>query len=257
MPLRQLPRNGTDRTRTLVSIDGEIQNMPVDRTLAETSVEHAEPIREFFAWSHKRNYEGHWFSTTTGTHIRFESLLERQFLLTADHDPEVTAISAQPLAFLWPAKSRSPKGKELRTHVPDFFCRYANGDGGLVDVRRPDKADDPHFELTQRLCDELGWRYTVFTGVDSPTTEALDWLAGYRMDRYAPAPDARAALLIAFSPETSLRTGVHGTSRRTGISRDIILGNTLYLLFHCELHFDHARPLTMESTIRPHREMSS
>jgi hypothetical protein len=66
---------------------------------------------------------------TTGTRIRFESLLERQFLLTADHDPEVTAISAQPLAFLWPAKSRSPKGKELRAHVPDFFCRYANGDG--------------------------------------------------------------------------------------------------------------------------------
>lgn len=110
MALRNLPRNGTDHTRVLLSLDGEVQNLALPPSLSEIPVEQAEPIREFFAWSHKRNYEGYWFSTTTRDHIRFESLLERQFLMSADHDPDIVAISAQPLALLWPTKTGSNPG---------------------------------------------------------------------------------------------------------------------------------------------------
>ena len=256
MSLRQLPRNGTDRPRALVSLDGNVQNSAADVTLSNVPFERADPIRGFYAWSHKRNYEGHWFSTTTGSHVRFESLLERQFLLAADHTPSIVSLSAQPLAFLWPAKTTSDAGKSLRSHVPDFFCRYASGDVGLVDVRRPDKVDDPHFELTRQLCDELGWKYTVFTGLESPQAETLEWLAGYRMDRYAPTPEAHGILLGIFDTETSLRSGVRAASRRSERTRDVVLGNVLHLLFHGELHFDPLLPLTMESTIRRHLEAS-
>ena len=143
MLLKQLPDNGTDQTRVLMNLGDEIRNVAVDTSLVDIAVEDAVPIREFYAWKHKRNYEGYWFSTTTGTHLRFESLLERQFLLAADHDPTVVSISAQPLAALWPANTRTNEGKQLRSHVPDFFCRYTNGDGGLIDVRRPDNTEDP------------------------------------------------------------------------------------------------------------------
>lgn len=254
MSLRQLPRNGTDRTRILVSLDGEIQNLAADAILGNVPVERADPIRDFYTWTHKRNYEGYWFSTTIGAHVRFESLLERQYLLSADHDPSVVSLSAQPLALLWPAKTASDAGKSLRSHVPDFFCRYTSGDGGLVDVRRPDKADDPHFTLTRKFCSEVGWQYTVFTGVKSPQAETLEWLSGYRMERFTPAADTRETLLNSFSPESSLRSGVHAASRTTGMNRDVILGYALHLLFHGHLHYDPALPLTLESAIRCHEE---
>lgn len=258
MTLRHLPANGTDQTRVLINLDGDIQNFAGDAALGDIPVERTQPLREFFAWKHKRNYEGYWFSTTVGTHVPFESLLERQFLLSADFDPSITAISAQPLGLLWPAgtTTETPEGRTrtLRSHVPDFFCRHAGGDATLVDVRRPDAADDPHFHLTAELCAEIGWGYTVFTGLESPTSETLDWLAGYRMDRYAPDTEVRGALLAVFDPETSLRAGVHAASRSTGLARDAILCNTLHLLFHGELHFDPSQPLTTESPIRRHWE---
>lgn len=262
MSLRQLPINGTDRTRALINLDGKVRNIAADFTLTDVSLENADPIREFFAWKHKRNYEGLWFSTTVGAHIPFESLLERQFLLSADFDPSIAAISAQPLGLLWPVNTTTTattKGRTrtLRNHVPDFFCRHTNGEATLVDVRRPDHADDPHFRLTADVCSEAGWHYTVFTGVESPQSETLEWLSGYRMTRFAPAAETRAALLSVFSPEGSLRSGVHEASRRTTLARDVILGNVLHLLFHGHLHYEPALPLTMDSIIRRTSEAST
>ncbi|HAF72719.1 MAG TPA: hypothetical protein DCL06_07500 [Corynebacterium variabile] len=260
MTLRQLPVNITDRTRVLINLDGDDHNLAGDATLADVPVERAQPLREFFAWKHKRNYEGYWYSTTVGAHLRFESLLERQFLLSADFDPSIAAISAQPLGLLWPAntttKETNGRPRALRSHVPDFFCRHTDGEATLVDVRRPDHADDPHFRLTAELCAEVGWHYTVFTGLGSPTAETLDWLAGYRMDRFAPAPGVRDTLIEIFGRETSLRSGVHAASRTAGLARDVVLGNVLHLLFHGELHFDPLLPLTMESILRRHPEVS-
>ncbi|MGP5080889.1 TnsA-like heteromeric transposase endonuclease subunit [Corynebacterium variabile] len=260
MTPRQLPVNITDQTRVLINFDGDDQNVAGDAALADVPVERAQPLREFFAWKHKRNYEGYWYSTTVGAHVRFESLLERQFLLSADFNPSIVAISAQPLGLLWPANTTTEttngRPRALRSHVPDFFCRHADGEATLVDVRRPDHANDPHFRLTAELCAEVGWHYTVFTGLRSPTAETLDWLAGYRMDRFAPAPGVRDPLIAIFDTETSLRPGVHAASRTTGLARDVVLGNVLHLLFHGELHFDPLLPLTMESTIRRHQEVS-
>lgn len=60
------------------------------------------PIREFFSWPGKRNYEGLYWSSTSRAHVDFESLLEREYLMAADHAPDIVAIAAQPLALLWP-----------------------------------------------------------------------------------------------------------------------------------------------------------
>lgn len=255
MPLKQLPSNGTDRTRVLMDLDDEIRNIAVDDSLVNVAVENTVPIREFYSWQHKRNYEGYWFSTTRGAHLRFESLLERQFLLAADHDPTIVSISTQPLAVLWPANTRTADGRKLRSHVPDFFCRHSNDDGCLVDVRRPDNTDDPHFALTQSLCDTVGWKYTVFTGLDSPQADSLEWLAGYRMDRYSPASEETTLEIInTFTPGLPLRAGAQSTAHRTRQPREVILGNILHLLFHRRLAFDPHLPLRMDAIIHTGKE---
>jgi len=149
--MRSLPRNATGVTRVLVCLDGTIQNVPLSPDVGSVRVERATPIREFFSWPGKRNYEGLYWSSTNRRHVDFESLLEREYLLSADSETDIVAIAAQPLALLWP---RGTKGH--RDHVADFFVRLASGDGRVVDVRSPERVEKnaEQFALTRKACDE-------------------------------------------------------------------------------------------------------
>lgn len=247
--LRSLPSNVTDTVRVLARLDGRLLNVEASRALTAEPFEDALPIREFFAWPGKRNYEGLWWSSTTKRHTGFESLLERQYLLSADHDPDVVGVSSQPLAILWPKGTQDAEGRRFRDHVPDFFVRLSNGDGRLVDVRRPDKAEAHQFALTRALCDEIGWQYEVFTGLDGLEAHALTWLGGYRMDRYAPSPDVARHLIEAFMPATSLKAGVARAARSSGVQKDLVQANALNMLFTGRLSVDLRQPLTMDSEV--------
>ncbi|WP_307857450.1 TnsA-like heteromeric transposase endonuclease subunit [Mycobacterium sp. SM1] len=193
--VESLPVNATDRTRVLLRLDGATRNDDVSADLALLAVERAIPTRRFFAWPGKRNYEGLWWSSTVRAHVPFESLLEREYLMSADFEPQIVAIAAQPLAFLWP---HGMAGQ--RSHVPDFFVRLGNGDGRLVDVRHPDRVDDAaaQFNLTRQICAEIGCEYEIFTGLDPVAEQNMRWLAGYRQDRCAPADDTLAAITRCF-----------------------------------------------------------
>ena len=132
--IEPLPRNLTDTTRVLVRLPGAakgVANHPLTGEPAGLSVEAALPIRRFYSWKGKRTYEGRWWCSTSGGHVEFESLLERDALMMADFDVDVVAVAVQPLAFLWP---RQIKGSTY--HVPDFFVRLSNGHGRIVDVKR-------------------------------------------------------------------------------------------------------------------------
>ena len=161
--IEPLPRNLTDTTRVLVRLPGAkgVANHPLAGELAGVSVEAALPIRRFYSWKGKRNYEGRWWCSTSGGHVEFESLLERDALMIADFDVDIFAVAAQPLAFLWP---RHIKGSTY--HVPDFFVRLSNGDGRIVDVKRHAAvgSSEAQFALTRAACNEIGWQYEVFTG---------------------------------------------------------------------------------------------
>jgi hypothetical protein len=80
--IEPLPRNLTDTTRVLVRLPGAkcVANHPQTGELAGLSVEAALPIRRFYSWKGKRNYEGRWWCSTSGGHVEFESLLERDAL---------------------------------------------------------------------------------------------------------------------------------------------------------------------------------
>ncbi|MFX4270730.1 TnsA-like heteromeric transposase endonuclease subunit [Propionibacteriaceae bacterium Y1685] len=247
--LRSLPANVTDLTRVLSRLDGDLLNVEADQALTALRFEDSLPIREFFAWKGKRNYEGLWWSSTTKGHVGFESLLERQYLLTADHDRAVVGIASQPLALLWPHGTTDENGRALRSHVPDFFARLSNGDGRLIDVRRPDRAEAHRFTLTRALCEQVGWEYQVFTGLDDATAASLTWLGGYRMDRYAPTVALTESLLEAFSPATSLRAGVSRAARSSGVAPEVVQAAALHLLFASALTIDLTQPLSMDTEV--------
>ncbi|MCZ0728366.1 TnsA-like heteromeric transposase endonuclease subunit [Mycolicibacterium iranicum] len=244
--LRLFPRNMTDTTRVLTRLDGSVRNDSASTELAALRTEQALPIRQFFSWPGKRNYEGVWWSSSNRGHVEFESLLEREFLLTADADIDVVAIAAQPLALLWP---HGTPGE--RHHVPDFFVRLASGDGRLVDVRAPDRVakNAEQFAMTRAVCSEIGWQYEVFTGLPPTRAQNLRWLAGYRHDRHAPTSDTTGAIQKCFATTMALRTGIIQSSAFTGLPPDVTTAHVLHLLWRGRLLADLNTPLSMASEV--------
>jgi hypothetical protein len=111
-----IPRNLSAATTRVLYVDaaGASQVVDLSGALGAQPMETNRPVREFFAWPGKRNYEGLWWSSTTRGMIAFESLLERQALTVLDHDVSVVAFSAQPFALLWPRATSGPT-----FHIPD------------------------------------------------------------------------------------------------------------------------------------------
>ena len=62
---------------------------------AGLSVEAARRRSAACSWKGRRNYEGRWWCSTSGGHVAFESLLERDALMMADFDVDVVAVAAQ------------------------------------------------------------------------------------------------------------------------------------------------------------------
>jgi hypothetical protein len=244
----QLPANVTDTAVVLVRLPGAagVVSRQLNTEVSELPVETAEPIRRFYSWTGKRNYDGRWWFSTTGRHVVFESLLERDALMMADFTAEVIAASAQPLAFLWPRGTA-----HAAHHVPDYFLRLADGGGRVVDVKRADALVGARTQiaLTETACAEIGWQYRVFTGITPPLDQNVRWLSGYRHDRYRPDRGVLVTIDNAFSSPAPLSDGASSAAARRALPVSIVLGHLYHCLWIHHLHADLSVPLTMTTAV--------
>lgn len=254
-PPGSLPRNSNpERSMILARIAGQPVSEVVldDQAVSLIRFEDAEPIRKFYAWPHRRVYDGLYWSSTTRTHVEFASLLEREFLMKSDFDIEVADISAQPLAILWPYRKHGP-----RDHVPDYFVRLTDGSGRVVDVRRPDKAqDNEQFAMPRRLCVQIGWDYEVFTGLSAQREANLRFMAGFRADRYQPEGSLIRVIQDCYSPATSFRAGLLRAVRSTKLAKEQVHGHVLWMIFHSLLVLDLDAAISMETQVHNPREVA-
>jgi hypothetical protein len=233
----------------LAGAGGWVDGERLSQDLLTVSLENALMARRYSAYKGKRNYEGLWWSSTNHSHVPFESLLERDYLVWADWDARVTKVAAQPIALLWP--SGTP---HHRSHVPDYFARRSDGTGALVDVKSLTGLSQHAREqlaLTEAACEEVGWEYEVFTGLPADQADNLRWLAGYRQDRNAPDPDVEAAILDAFADGAPLGDGIETAAGDTRTSNSTIRANTYHLLFSHQLRVDTTKPLNNLSEVTP------
>jgi hypothetical protein len=138
--------------------------------------ERAEPARRFPSFRGQKNFSGSWWSATTGSHIGYESWVERDWLMSFDSAPQVSGIGSQPFRLSWSAKQ----------HVPDYFLRLRDGGAVVVDVRpdsRIDAEDQATFDRTAALCDSVGWQYRRLGDMSPVHAANLRWLSGYRHPR--------------------------------------------------------------------------
>jgi hypothetical protein len=170
----------------VVGVDvGFVDELDVERRgplaqLWHVRFESVEPVRRFPSYRGQRSFSGRWWCATTGTHVGFESWLERDHLMLLDRDAAVVGIASQPFWMSW------PEGGRRRRHVPDYFARLADGCGLVVDVR-PDERIEPQdaaaFAATAQACAAVGWQYRRVGGLDPVLVANLRWLAGYRHRR--------------------------------------------------------------------------
>lgn len=133
----------------------------------------------------------------------FESLLERDYLILLDFDPEVASFETQPIHV------RVPGNK--RPYTPDVLVHYRPNHRGqrrateLIEVKPSDKLAKykaelaPKFKAARALAHENGWKFAIRTEkhIRTPRLENAKFLRGYK--NHEPTESERDHLLQALA----------------------------------------------------------
>jgi hypothetical protein len=175
----------------------------VDVCLADLSagvLRKCTPVRAPGVYRRQRHMPGHWFSTTTGRFLEYESLLERDWMLLMDFDRQVEWICEQPLRLRYRVDGKPA------SHIPDLLV-WRGGEPELCDVKSAERVDAPVFRAQIRAmelaCGEAGMRYRVLSDPDPDLLASVRWLAGFREPPSDPDGEApRMLSLLAAGPRT-------------------------------------------------------
>src|SRR6266536_4787133 len=175
--LRAVSGGAADRTVDGLEVaylteDGDQQRTTLADAWA-TRFEWCLPARRFPSYKGQRHFNGRWWSSTAGGHVGYESWLERDHLMLLDHDPAVVAVASQPFWLFWPIG----EGK-VRSHVPDYFARLADGSALVVDCRPVERikpTDMAAFEATRSACEQVGWRYRLADRKSTRLNSSHEW----------------------------------------------------------------------------------
>jgi hypothetical protein len=220
-------------TITWLSPQGEARARLADA--ANITFEHAPPVRDFPSYRGQRHFPGLYYSTTSARHVGYESWLERDHAMLLDFDPLISTFCSQPFRLMWAQDHR------VRSHVPDFFARRADGSGLVVDVRADNRIqarDADTFAATKRACAQVGWPYRRVGEIERARVANLRWLAGYRHPRHGEPAVVAAAAAVAFAVPAPL------VAQAAAIGDPIAVLPTLFhLLWQGVLLADLSRPL--------------
>lgn len=190
------------------------------------------PVREARAHRGQPQISGLWWTATTGSLVPFESMLERDRLILADHDTSVDYVLAQPLRLTTQWEGRT------RRHVPDFLCRRPGRPPLLVDVKPAHRVDKPGvgelLQMTAAIADALHWEYEIWTGCDAVVMVNMRFLAGYRRPWLFSKPELEQALQLVQGADEA-GGGAAGTSIRAvlaGAAPSVPVAVLKPMLFH-------------------------
>jgi hypothetical protein len=195
--------------------DGSWQREPLS-SCRGTRFEEALPARPFRFEKGLQSFAGWWYFATTGTHVGFESWLERDHLMLMDFDLAVRAVASQPFWLRW----RDEDG-HVRRHAPDFFARRDDGSAVVVDVRPDDRVperDAQVFAVTAEACEAAGWEFRRAGDLDPVLVANVRWLSRYRHRRCL-VPEVAAVLLEAFACGRGLAEGLSWPGTGCGCCR--------------------------------------
>jgi hypothetical protein len=223
--------------------DGEVVENQVWSTATLDLLRSAAPWRTFRWYKGQKHYSGTYWSTTTQSHVSYESRLELTRLLFADFDSSVHGIVAQP--FLLKAVV---EGK-VRRHIPDYFL-ITEQCPVVVDVKPHQQLAKPvvafTFAWTRRAVESRGWRYEVWSEPLEAELENIRFLAGFRRE-WLFAPDLLDELRRA---DVDGVTMGEAAERLPGRPEPCVRAAIHHLLWRHDLHMDLTEPLRPSGVLR-------
>lgn len=224
-----------------VSADGD-ERLTTVGEVHMASVVAGQPVRPIRSFAGQKHYPGLFWSVTTGTHLKYESLLERDRFLLADFDLEVAGIAPQPFWLV------GDDDGTTRRHVPDLLLRRRDGSFVVVDVKPANFLTHPKvsavFGWTSRICASRGWGYEVWTGADAVVLANVRHIAAGRRSEFVDDA-AVAAVRSAAQPGLTLGQLESATEQPRWAARRAVLR----LLWQHELRTELTRPLSAHSLV--------
>ncbi|WP_187648734.1 TnsA endonuclease N-terminal domain-containing protein [Nitrosophilus labii] len=105
-----------------------------------------------------RSKSGYFYSYKNGRSIAYESLLEKKCFLMLEFEEEIASYEEQPL--------------KIKNYIPDVLAKTKDGKYILIEVKysqeteNPDKKLSKKFDVLEKYCNNIGWKFRLFTEKD-------------------------------------------------------------------------------------------
>jgi hypothetical protein len=227
--VRILLADGTEMAGPLASIS-------LDR------VDEWAPRRAWRWYRDQRHYPGFYWCATTGGHVGYESLLERDRLVLADFDPAVTNIKSQPFLMMM-----SDASGRMR-HIPDYLLVHRAAPPRLVNVKTPEAAEGEKamrlFACVEQAATSRHWEAEVWTGANALYLANVHFLSGFRRTALI-QENVLADVLAAAAPDLSLKD----VERRSGHPKDLARPAVMHAIWMHRISVDLEEPLQPSSEV--------
>jgi hypothetical protein len=223
-----------------VASDGKVWSGAAGSALSEEPAR-ALPFRRFSSYAGMRHYPGWWWSSTNRDLVGYESLLERDCVVEADFDPEVTRIVSQPF------RLSSTRGLAGRHRVPDYLLLDCEGRCTVVDVKPARMLGDPKvaqsLSWTGQALADLGRKYRIWASTGPVRARNLRLVS--HVGRHAAADDDTvSACLEAAKQPTTVGALIDVVAGGSGQPASVVRSQVYRLLWIGRLQADLLRPLT-------------
>lgn len=129
------------------------------------------------AYKGQRHLPGYLWMSRMKSLVAYESRLEMTILLQMDFNKAVASVVSQPFVLHYQT------GTKIYRHTPDFFVRYCDGNGEVVNVKPKQFVQKEQnvraFEACRGAAVEMGCAYSTRSELDAIYLTNLGWLAGY------------------------------------------------------------------------------
>lgn len=201
---------------------------------------------------------GSFSSKKNGRALGFESLLERDYMILLEFDPDVESFEEQPVRI--PVVS---KGRTLRCYVPDILVHYRARRGSrsrrpvLAEVKKRSDLEKhkekyaPKFSAARKFAAEQGWEFRIIPDneIRIPRLPNLKFLREYHLIEPEPSVVHRVlAAVQAMGDSSTLQNLLHQMN-----DSETERLHTIPVIWHLVatgvLQVDLDRPITNETVI--------
>lgn len=210
--------------------------------VARALIDDIQAVRLPTAYKEQRHLPGYEWMSRMNALVAYESRLEMTILLQLDFNKTVAHVVSQPFVLHYQC------GSTIHRHTPDFFVRYIDDNGEVINVKPRQFVQKPKnvsaFEACRSAAIEMGCAYSTRSELDATYLSNLNWLSGYRR----PPPglaDYGELIINAVDGPTPLQAVLSGVKGMPALTRPVLF----HLLWTSCLETELYAPLSSQSLV--------